>query len=176
MKVCPKCQSNHEKPGTFCSRSCANSRQHQDSTKRKQSLAAKRYFSSLTIKERKTWEKQCRLRGKVRNINAKLARLKRILESNTNELSYEEKRIKVILEQKCCCLDCGLSEWKNQRITLELDHIDGNNKNNERNNLRALCPNCHSMTPTWRGRNTDQLSKRQKALMETYNTMVEPTS
>jgi len=36
---------------------------------------------------------------------------------------------------------------------LELDHIDGNNKNNTLKNLRWLCPNCHSMTSTWRGRN-----------------------
>ena len=38
-------------------------------------------------------------------------------------------------------------------ITLELDHKDGNNENNARENLEALCPNCHSTTETWRGRN-----------------------
>ena len=48
---------------------------------------------------------------------------------------------------------CGLFDWLGNVITLELDHIDGNNKNNDRSNLECLCPNCHAQTPTWRGRN-----------------------
>ncbi len=35
---------------------------------------------------------------------------------------------------------------------MELDHIDGDNKNNLKENLRLLCPNCHAKTPTWRKR------------------------
>lgn len=42
---------------------------------------------------------------------------------------------------KCEC--CGLTEWLGSPITLELDHIDGNNRNNVKDNLRLLCPNCH---------------------------------
>ena len=35
-------------------------------------------------------------------------------------------------------------------IKFEIDHIDGKHDNESRNNLRILCPNCHSMTDTWR--------------------------
>lgn len=49
---------------------------------------------------------------------------------------------------RCEC--CGLSEWMGQPITIELEHIDGDNKNNTRENLKLLCPNCHSQTSTWR--------------------------
>ncbi len=55
------------------------------------------------------------------------------------------------LERRCSC--CKLDIWIDQPIPLELDHIDGNYQNNTLDNLRLLCPNCHSLTPTFRGKN-----------------------
>jgi 5-methylcytosine-specific restriction endonuclease McrA len=51
------------------------------------------------------------------------------------------------------CSSCGGKEWLGFKMPLELDHIDGNHKNNEFNNLRLLCPNCHALTSTYRGKN-----------------------
>jgi len=56
-------------------------------------------------------------------------------------------------QQNNSCLICNISEWRGKEITLELDHIDGNSSNNIKENLRLLCPNCHSQTDNWRGRN-----------------------
>ena len=53
-----------------------------------------------------------------------------------------------------CCSVCGISEWNGQAITLECDHIDGNHKNNRPENLRLICPNCHSQTETYKAKNT----------------------
>lgn len=50
------------------------------------------------------------------------------------------------------CVKCENTTWLNQPITLELEHIDGNNRNNNKDNLTLLCPNCHSQTSTWRNR------------------------
>ena len=57
-----------------------------------------------------------------------------------------------IIEYKCAICECD-GHWKNGIISLELDHIDGENTNNEITNLRYLCPNCHALTETYRGRN-----------------------
>lgn len=48
------------------------------------------------------------------------------------------------------CVECGSGPvWRDKPITLQLDHIDGNNKNNMIENLRIMCPNCHSQTDTF---------------------------
>lgn len=51
------------------------------------------------------------------------------------------------------CENCGLEEWQKVEIPLEVHHIDGNSLNNEVDNLKLLCPNCHALTENWRGRN-----------------------
>lgn len=43
------------------------------------------------------------------------------------------------------CEKCGLFEWMKELIPLELDHIDGNHRNNQLDNLQILCANCHAL-------------------------------
>lgn len=58
-----------------------------------------------------------------------------------------------LLEYKCQIPECGnIGYYCGKPIILELDHIDGNRKNNELSNLRFLCPNCHSQTETFSGK------------------------
>lgn len=61
------------------------------------------------------------------------------------------------------CEFCGWDEKHpiDGAILTEIDHIDGNAENCHPENLRILCPNCHSMTPTFRNRNKD--SKRNRS-------------
>lgn len=52
------------------------------------------------------------------------------------------------------CETCGCTgEWQGGYISLEVDHINGDNTDHRLENLRYLCPNCHALTNTYRGRN-----------------------
>ena len=55
------------------------------------------------------------------------------------------------------CEDCGLTEWRGRPIALELDHVNGLRDDNRLENIRLLCPNCHSLTDTYRGRNIGRM-------------------
>ncbi|MGC8486510.1 MAG: HNH endonuclease signature motif containing protein [Candidatus Baltobacteraceae bacterium] len=58
------------------------------------------------------------------------------------------------------CSECGLSEWRERKLSAQIDHINGNSSDNRLENLRMLCPNCHSQTSTFAGRN----AKARKSL------------
>lgn len=58
-----------------------------------------------------------------------------------------KRRFLLLVEYKC--IECGISEWNSKKLTLQIDHIDGDRRNNSLENLRLMCPNCHSQTETF---------------------------
>jgi hypothetical protein len=65
----------------------------------------------------------------------------------------------MIKYKKYECEMCHLTEWNGSYIRLHIDHIDGNRSNNDIQNLRWLCPNCHAQTSTYCGRNNSGKKK-----------------
>lgn len=97
--------------------------------------------------------------GQGWNINLKFKpfegkKIEEILVENSTYQSYKLKK-RLIAEgiKKSVCESCGESEWLKQPIPLELHHINGNNSDNRLENLRLLCPNCHALTDSYRGKN-----------------------
>lgn len=85
--------------------------------------------------------------------------LEQILVENSNYSSNELKKrlLKNNLLQNICS-NCKLQDtWAGKPITLQLDHVNGNSKDNRLHNLRLLCPNCHSQTPTFAGKRHKKL-------------------
>lgn len=66
----------------------------------------------------------------------------------------------LIRERGHVCECCGLNVWLGAPITIELEHVDGNGLHNNRENLKLLCPNCHSQTDTWKGKNKNFSRKK----------------
>ena len=56
-----------------------------------------------------------------------------------------------LLKESCSC--CGVAEWLGKPLSIHIDHINGMKDDWRLENLRMLCPNCHSQTATFSGRN-----------------------
>ena len=64
-----------------------------------------------------------------------------------------------LLQYRCYNLDCGITSWLGKSLSLQIDHINGHNNDHRLENLRLLCPNCHSQTDTYCGRNKKSKKK-----------------
>jgi hypothetical protein len=67
------------------------------------------------------------------------------------------------------CERCGLTEWLEQPIPLELHHMDGDSDNNAEENLQLLCPNCHAFTDNYKGANKGKNGERQRWRRNRYS-------
>lgn len=64
------------------------------------------------------------------------------------------------------CYECGITDWRGKRLALHLDHINGVRNDQRLENLRLLCPNCHSLTETYAGRNARSWRRRGTAVAD----------
>ena len=72
------------------------------------------------------------------------------------------KYVKRLRGEKCEV--CGVVDWQGQPLTFQVDHVDGNRTNNSLDNLRVLCPNCHSQTDTYGHKNISEEGKNIQRL------------
>jgi len=93
----------------------------------------------------------------IKKINA----LKRARYKNQPFLAnHALKKILITDGKQYKCDVCGIKEWRGNKLNLDLDHINGDTFDNTLKNLRFLCPNCHSQTKTFKGRNVNSGKKK----------------
>lgn len=162
---CEKCNAEHDGSfgsGRYCSKKCAMSRTFSEETKQKKREASINRMHKMKTEEPIKWAEWCeKQRTNSLKHGPRLSKERKAAYDSKpwEELGKDGKRRRVIDEQKHACNLCGLSRWRGEKISLEIEHKDGNHFNDLRENLEALCPNCHSLTETWRGRNKDSRGK-----------------
>lgn len=133
---------NNSTRGKYCSRSCSSSMNNR--------LHPKRSNPELIRSSCKHCGKQFKPRVSKGTSRIPCCRDSFIELFEARSFRPTKKQLYKFGIKKEECEWCHTSEWRGQRLPLELDHIDGNSSNNKLSNLRLLCPNCHSITPTWR--------------------------
>lgn len=144
---CEYCDKEHDGSygtGRFCSESC------------KQTFISKNGWSQNpdrkgSFSDKEIWNKSQATRDrKIQD---------RYDSTPFEKLPKHEIKRRLTRKQFGACLICGLTDWQDKPITLELDHINGDNSDDKEDNVRLLCPNCHSQTDTFVGKNVNKINK-----------------
>ena len=183
MKQCPKCGSDHNKLGIFCSRKCANSRVFSDETNARRSISNKE--TSLNYWESRRTVYCCKGCGeqyvgyqksnKCENCRSAAKRPAKVKKDTvpkmlpidytkrlivTGELlqlkeSVIRKHVKRWLVHNIGhkCQICGVTEWCGKPVPLVCDHIDGDSTNSDIANFRNVCCNCDAQLDTYKSKN-----------------------
>lgn len=166
MKKIVHCQQCSKETANlkFCSSSCAATFNNKRRGPRTE-ITKKKISQSLKQSEKQKKQFTPDRRRQISENSKRVAeKLKSKYDENLllipfDQLKFDRLRRRVFLEHNKQCNSCKLDVWLEKEIPYELNHINGNNKDNNRLNLEALCPNCHALTDTWRGRNKNNESK-----------------
>lgn len=158
---CENCTDEHD--GTFASgRFCGIRCSRAFSTKQKRKSINRKISKALTgrISGSNEWSADAINAFRERHHHRKQ---KRIFELSWEEVPKNHYRKRLLFEQKSSCAICkSLPTWCDQPLTFQMDHIDGNRSNDSRENLRLICPNCHSQTSTFGHRNVSEDGKKRR--------------
>lgn len=166
LRKCENCNKKHNgeyASGRFCSKWCSHSfvtkiKRKEINIKVSKTMRSKLHhpkngFANPGYARDKAIQNS--LKTRIRKQNEKINNLP------TEQLPKHLRKKKLLIEENYKCHICRQDEmWQGKKLSLQMDHIDGNSNNNTRENLRIVCPNCHSQTETWgtkRGKNKKRM-------------------
>ena len=145
-KLCGECNSiisfDKKKDNKFCSQSCS-AKFHN----RPRKITNYCLYCSKELEVKKHRKTYC-------SVSCQQA-LKRENSLTNNKISSKSIKTLLIKKHGPSCMECGWSKENpfTKTIPIELEHIDGNSDNNTLENVKLLCPSCHSLTATYKGAN-----------------------
>jgi len=86
--------------------------------------------------------------------------LEKVLRDSTSSFTVK-RRLLAAGVLKNICDQCGLTEWRGRPLTIQIDHRNGTHSDHRLENLRMLCPNCHSQTETYAAKNRRRIGRRK---------------
>jgi len=154
-RCCLNCNGKFEVLKTdvkkFCGSSCAASYNNRI-YKRKHEVSVKCKNCNKEISNYRGKRKYC-----VGNCRGEFEKKQKFELIKNGNISLDSSWYKRYLIEKHGekCMECGWCERSkySNRIPIELEHVDGDSENNDLKNLKLLCPNCHSLTPTYKALN-----------------------
>lgn len=151
--------------GRFCCQKCANSWVSNYNKEKRIANIRKTAKRKSQKGEYKRVQTEAWIVGREKTrVKSKITWEKKWMNTPTEQLSRAAIKRRLLIEQKNKCSICNIkNEWNGKSLTFELDHINGDNQDNRRNNIRLLCPNCHSQTATFRRPKT---SKKEQFLSQ----------
>jgi hypothetical protein len=157
----------------FCSSSCAATYYNTKRKIIKPCLHCKKLFHPHRGNRGRFCSHECSVKHHSQLVYSKI-------EDGTYQVnSYNQKVMRkyLIKTRGHMCEKCHNSEWLSEPIKLTVDHIDGNWKNNHLENVRLLCWNCHSMTPTFCGGNRNGTRTKRNLIYQagSKSLKLEPT-
>lgn len=159
-KVCSSIiEYEHRNVKKFCSQSCSsvfNNKIRIRNVKKKTNNISNCLHCGKTGIRKKYCSSQCQGKESQKNTNLKIESGNKVGPVQFKRYLSEKRGHK--------CEMCSFTEWGGKPILLILDHIDGNSDNCSLENLRLICSNCDTLTPTYKGRNkgNGRYSRRQR--------------
>lgn len=159
--LCASCNSELEykkRKNKFCSHSCSvsfNNRGLSRNTvqgiyKKKKCLNCENFTYQIKFCSRECYKEY-----------AKVERRNKI-EASGSLLRYQSDKWYLIETRDHKCEVCGTSEWQGKPIPLDIDHKNGNSDNDNLDNVRLICPNCHRQTETHGSKNKNGRHSKRK--------------
>jgi hypothetical protein len=156
LKLCLNCNKPIKPRNKFCNSHCAASYNNRIRSIHKKIKYCLKCGLELKSGQYKFCSSQCK---RDYDYDTYISRWKQRLESGTQPSlwggvsKYVRRYLFEKHENKCSKCQWGEINIYTNSIPLEIEHIDGNYQNNYEENLTLLCPNCHSLTSTYRGAN-----------------------